>query len=241
MLYGNLGIDFFSLSKLRCPNMKFRLRLIRAGPKFYMVSDNLKVSLGIVDCSPHTRPIAFKDDYYKKRVDMLAYDPVDYNYLETLAKTSIIPARQNQFIQENIFYNAPIRRFAIAMSTNSDFTSSFTENTFWYQQFSLRKIRRVRGGLHMVDFDTAEKFRLYMTTMKAMNSQDVVASVPTDDLKDDYVLVFELISMQDAFENCHYPELVGEPMRLELISTLPLENVTYLIVLGERISSVAVE
>ena len=50
-------------------------------------------------------------------MDMLAYAPVEYNYLETLSKTFIIPARQNQFIQENIFNNAPIRRIAIAMNT----------------------------------------------------------------------------------------------------------------------------
>ena len=47
--------------------------------------------------------------------------------------------------------------------------------------------------------------------------------------------------MQDATENCHYPELVGEPLRLELNFTNPLENVTELIVLGERMSSVAVD
>ena len=47
--------------------------------------------------------------------------------------------------------------------------------------------------------------------------------------------------MQDATEYCHYPELVGEPLRLELTFTNPLENVTELIVLGERMSSVAVD
>ena len=46
--------------------------------------------------------------------------------------------------------------------------------------------------------------------------------------------------MQDATENCHYPEFVGEPLRLELNFTYPLENITELIVLGERMSSVAV-
>ena len=60
-------------------------------------------------------------------MDMLAYTPVKFNYLETLAKTFIIPARQNQFIQENIFNNAPVRRIAIAMKTISAFTGSFTE------------------------------------------------------------------------------------------------------------------
>ena len=128
MLYGKLGIDFFSTSELLYQNMKIRLRLIRARPNFYMISDNPNVSLGIVDCSLYTRRIALKDDYHKKRMDMLAYSPVQHNYLETLAKTFIIPARQNQFIQGNIFSNAPIRRVAIAMNTNSAFTGSFTQN-----------------------------------------------------------------------------------------------------------------
>ena len=72
ILYGKLGIDFFSTSELLCPNMKIRVRLIKAGPNFYMISDNPKVSLGIVDCSLYTRRIALKDDYHKKRIDMLA-------------------------------------------------------------------------------------------------------------------------------------------------------------------------
>ena len=50
--------------------------------------------------------------------------------------------------------------------------------------------------------------------------------------------MFDLTSMQDATENCHYPELVGEPLRLGLNFTNPLENVTELIVLDERMSSV---
>ena len=56
-----------------------------------------------------------------------------------------------------------------------------------------------------------------------------------------YPLVFDLTSMQDATENCHYLLLVGEPLRLELKITQPLENVTELIVLGELMSSVAVD
>ena len=38
-----------------------------------------------------------------------------------------------------------------------------------------------------------------------------------------------------------YPELVGEPLRLELIFARPLKKVTELIVLGERTSSIAVD
>ena len=241
LLYGKLGIDFLSTSELLYPNMKIRLRLIRARPNFYMISDNPNVSLGIVDCSLYTRRIALKDDYHKKRMDMLAYAPVEYNYLEILAKTFIIPARQNQFLQENIFNNPPIRRIAFAMNTNSAFTGSFTENPFWYQQFDLRQISIPRGGQPIVDFDTADNCRLYVTTMKPMNFQDDIPPIPIDDFKDNNVLVFYLTSLQDATANCHYPELVGKPLRLELIFTQPLENVTELIVLDERMSSVAVD
>ena len=172
MLCGILGVDFFSTSEMLYPKMKNRLRLIRARPSFYLISDNPNVSLGIVDCSRYTRRIALKDDYHKKRMDMLANTPVEFSYLETLAKTFIIPARQNQFIQENIFNNAAVRRIAIAMNTNSAFTGSYTENRFCYQQFQLRQIRIFGEGQPIVDFDAADYCRLYVTTMKAMNFQD---------------------------------------------------------------------
>ena len=77
--------------------------------------------------------------------------------------------------------------------------------------------------------------------MKAMNFQDDIPSIPIDNFKYHFVLVFDLTSMQDATVNFHYPELVGEPLRLELNFTFRLEHVTELIVLGERMSSIAVD
>ena len=132
MLYGNLGVDFFSISELLYPNMEVRLRLIRARPIFYIFSDNPNISHGIVDCSLYTRRFALENDYHKKRMDMLAYTPVQHNYLETQAKIFVIPARQNQFLQEYIFNNAPARRIAIAMNTNSAIIGSLTKNPIWY-------------------------------------------------------------------------------------------------------------
>ena len=168
-----------------------------------MISDNPNVSLRSVDCSLYTRRIALKDDYHKKRMDKLAYTPLEFNYLETLAKTFINAARQNKFIQENIFSNSPIRRIAIAMNTNSAFTGSYTENPFWSHQFELRQIRILRGGQPIVDFDAADNCRLYVTTMKAMNFRDDIPSIPIDNFKEHYVLVFDLTSMQDATEKGH--------------------------------------
>ena len=72
MLYGKLGVRFFSTSEMLYPSLKTRLPLIRATPNFYLISDNPNVNLGIGDCSLYNRPIALKDDYHKKRMDMLA-------------------------------------------------------------------------------------------------------------------------------------------------------------------------
>ena len=77
--------------------------------------------------------------------------------------------------------------------------------------------------------------------MKAMNFQDNITSVPIDNFKDHYVPVFDLTSMQVDAENCHYPEIVGEPLRLELKFAFPLEQVVEIILLRERKSSVAVD
>ena len=170
---------------------------------------------------------------------MLSQTPVEFNFLEILAKTFIVPFRQNQFNQENNFNNAPVRQIAIAMNTNCAFTGFFTENPFWYQQFGLRQYRILRGDQPVVDFDAADNYCLYVSTMKALNFQDDIPSIPIDKFKDHCELVFDLTSMQDATEKCHYLELVGEPLKLELNFTFPLEHVFELIVLGERMSSVA--
>ena len=127
------------------------------------------------------------------------------------------------------------------MNTNSAFPGSFSKNPFWYQQFDLRQIRILRGGQPIVHFDTADNCRLYVTTMKAMNFKDDIPSIAIDDFKDHYVLVFYSTLMQDATESFHCPELVGEPLRLELNFTQSLENVIELFVLGELMSSVAVD
>ena len=85
----------------------------------------------------------------KRRIDMLDYTLVDFNYLETLAKTFTIPGRQNQFIQENIFNKAPVHRIDIALNANSAYTRLNTENPFWYQQFELRQIRILREVIQL--------------------------------------------------------------------------------------------
>ena len=117
----------------------------------------------------------------------------------------------------------------------------FAENPLWYQQFDLRVFRILRGGQPCVYHDTTDNCRLYVAMMKAMNFRDYIPSFPIDNFKDLYVLVFDLTSMQNATEYCHYPDLVGQPLRVELYFSSLLVNVTEVNVLGEQLSSIAVK
>ena len=81
------------------------------------------------------------------------------------------------------------------MNSNSAFTGHFAENPFWYQQFNLRVMRILRGGQSIVHHDTTDNCRLFVTTMKAMNFEDDIPSIPVDNFKDHCVLVFDLTSI----------------------------------------------
>ena len=152
--YGKLAIDLFQCEKLLLPNTKVRLKLICARPNYYMISYNPHVSLKVLDCSLFTRRVVVNEVYHQTIKYQLTHQPACYNFMETIARTFIIPSGQNQFIQENVFNNAPIRRVAIAINTNSAFTGHFQEDPFHYQKFGLRELRIVRGGRAIVSLDT---------------------------------------------------------------------------------------
>ena len=95
--------------------------------------------------------------------------------------------------------------------------------------------------LAIVDSDAADNYRFYFTTMKALNFQNYMPSFSLDHFKEHYVLVFYLTSMQDATENFHNPELLGEPLRLVIKFTFPQEHVSEIIILGEPIYSFAAD
>ena len=133
-----------------------------------MLFDNPNVSLKVVDCSLFTRRVLVAEPNYQHLQWNLEREPAHYNYMETIARTFIIPSRQNQFIQENVFNYALIRRTAVAINTNSAVAGSFHKNPFNYQQFRLRELRIIRGGGAIISLDTTSPCRPYVTTIKAM-------------------------------------------------------------------------
>ena len=74
--------------------------------------------------------------------------------------------------------------------------------------------------------------------MIAMHFIEGFPALPMEDFQNHSILVFDWISIQDAKEQLHYPELKEESLRIEMFFHFPFEQVTELIVLGERLSDI---
>ena len=113
----------------------------------------------------------------------LEREPAYYDDMESLGRTFIISSRRNQFIRENVFKNAPIKRIAVATNTFSAIAGSFRENLFNYPQLDLRMLRIFRGGSGIVSLDTSSPCRPYVTTMKALQFKEDFPALPVKDFQ----------------------------------------------------------
>ena len=86
-----------------------------------------------------------------------------------------------------------------------------------------------------VDFNAADNCCLNVTTMKAINFQDDILSIPIDNFKDYYVLCWI------SFQYKTLVRLVRERTRVKLNFAYLPEHVTELNALGKRITSVSIE
>ena len=213
--------------------MKVRLCLIRARPNFYLNSDNLNVCLGFFECSLCTLRFILRDDYHKKRMNMLVYNPVEYNYLETLAKTFIIPVKKIFLFRKHFWTFLQIVALPLQLLQTLHSLDRLLKIHSSINISILDKLEYSRGGQPIVDYDANDNCHFYISKMKAMNFEDDIRSIPVDNSKDHYVLLFDLTSKHAATENCQYTELVGEPLGPEPNFNFPLEHVTELVILGE--------
>ena len=109
-LYGRLAIDLFTCKKLLPQNTKVQIKLIRARLYLYQLSYNPNVSLKVVDCSLFTTGILLAEPNHQNLQWNVEREPAQYNYMETIARIFIVPFRQIQFNQENVFNNAPKKK-----------------------------------------------------------------------------------------------------------------------------------
>ena len=96
----------------------------------------------------------------------------------------------------------------------------------------------IQGERAIVSIDTTSPCRSYVTTKKAMQYNKDFPVLPMKEFQNHFILVFDLISQQDAAEQLQYPERSGESLRLEKFFQIPLEPLTEVIVFGERLTNV---
>ena len=164
--------------------------------------------------SPYST-VVIEDRIFKDLHSSLQIRPARYNFFEVLAKSFVIPNGQYQYIHENIFNNAPIRRLAIAMNTNMAFTGSRKTNAFLCQKFNLRSSRMVRGSHVVIDMDTTDIVQSHITTMRALQFDEDGPGIPLEEYPERFVQVLDLTSTQEASVQIFYPDVVAASLRLE--------------------------
>ena len=146
-----------------------------------MLPENPNVSLKTNDCLLFTRRTVVAESNHQYLQWNLEREPAQNNYMETRARNFIIPSRQNQFIQENVIKNAPIKSKDVAMNIKTAVAGSFHEEVSSYLQFYLREFRSIRGGRAIVSLNTFSPCRPYVKTMKAMQfNEDFPAFIMED-------------------------------------------------------------
>ena len=246
-LFGKLGVDFFNCDKLLIPNTDIRITLIKSNPNFCLISTtpddktsklSNNYTVKYIRASLHVRQMNVSESVHRSINSALARGPARYTFPDFQTKTFIIPATQNQFIRENIFNNEPIRRIAIAMNTNADFTGSLATNPFNYQKFGLREIKIFRNGQPLIVCNTQQNVRPYYHTLTSLNFQQDGPGIPLRDYGHHFIMVFDLTATQQSDTEIYYPEVVGAGIRLELFFDKALANTLEIILLGEKLSTV---
>ena len=100
------------------------------------------------------------ENVYSAIESTLTKTPAIYRYTEIIPKTFPVSTGSKSWNHEDIFNREPIRRFALAMTTNKAFLGSKADNPFHYQKFNLENITLYRNGYPLL------QHRYRQTTIK---------------------------------------------------------------------------
>ena len=129
---------------------------------FVTISDDAakNYKLKIIEANLHARKMTLNDDEVPAIDKPLLSSPASYPYLETIAKTFLVPTGSQSWKQEDVFSREPIQRFAICIKTN--------------EAFNLEQICINQIGLPAADnpINTFDGKRLYFNTMSYLAYTD---------------------------------------------------------------------
>ena len=166
-----------------------------------------------------------------------------YRYTEIIPETFLFSTGSKSWNHEDIFNREPIRRFALAMTTNKAFLGSKANNPFHYQKFNLENITVYRNGypIAATPLQTGNDKKLYLNSPEALAFESHGHGVPFSNFPNHYVLVFDLTSIQQTSHDYLSPELTNGSISFDLRFSAALTDRLALFFLGEKSSTIYID
>ena len=169
---GKVAADFFTCDKHLISGVTLRLTFLRSRPEFCLIYDNATkdYKVSITQANLHVRKMTVTENVYTAIETNLTKMPAIYRYTEIIPKTFIISNNSSSWNQEDIFNREPIRRFAIAMTTNQAFLGSKIFNPFHFRKFGLSSITVYRNGYPIAGtpLHTDDDKKIYLNSLEAL-------------------------------------------------------------------------
>ena len=173
----------------------------------------------------------------------LTKTPALYRYTEVWTKICLIPQGSRSWSKDDVFSKEPIRRFALALISNQAFLGSKLTNPFHYQKHDLSEVTVYRNGFPIAGtpLSTDDEKRVYMTTMDALAFGYHGHGIPFSNYTNNFVLVFNLTSTEQASHDFFYPDLTNAAVSVELKFSTALPGNIKVFLLGEKASTLCID
>ena len=182
-------------------------------------------------------------DFVSALETTLLCSPASYFYVETITYFFLASAGLLSWRQENDFGREPIRRRAICLKTNEAFLGSNPLNLFLYSKFKLEQICIHHSGLPVAEspISTDDSKRVYFNTMSDLAYIDNGHGISLEDYPNHFIMVFGLMSTQQASREFIHPEFTNCSVSIKLkLSAASAHNVETFFI-GEKASTIYID
>ena len=240
-LYGKMAVDFFSCEKHLVSGVMLRISMSRSQDDFAVISEDPAKHHKVKkdEANLFIRKMRVSDNVVGAIVKTLLKTPAIYRYNEVITKTFLATTGQQSWKHEDIFTKEPIRRVIIALCVGTAFIGTNTGNPFHYQKFGLGEITIYRNGFATAatPMSTTDNKRFYYNSMSALAYVENGHGIPLTEFANQYIIVFDRTSTQEATRDFIHPELTNSSLSLELKFDAALaHNVEFFF--GEKASTI---
>ena len=238
---GKPASDILTCDKHLLSGVTLRISFRRSSNDFAVISEADKhYKVKIIEANLYVRKMTIADHVLSAIEKTLLKTPAVYRYNEVLPRSFLATRGVHSWRQEDVFSKEPVRRMAIAMSSNQAYLGSNRTTPFHYQKVGLSQIVIYRNGLPIVGTPITTNFekRLYFNTLEALDFLDRGGhGVSLSDYQNHFVMVFDLTSTKQASHDFIHPELTNGSVSVELTFARALADNIEILFLGERSST----